>query len=151
MGSPLSPILADIVMQDLEERALSCISFRLPFYFRYVDDIALAAPSAHIPVILNTFNSLHKRLNFTIEIASNNILNFLDTSIIVNNNLIEFNWYRKPTFSGRFLNFFSQHPLSHKRGAVIGLIDRVFKLSHPVYHKNNLELIINILLNNGYL
>lgn len=31
LGSPLSPVLANIVMQDLEERALSCLSLRLPF------------------------------------------------------------------------------------------------------------------------
>lgn len=37
MGSPLSPILADIVMQDLEERAISILD--LYFYVRYVDDI----------------------------------------------------------------------------------------------------------------
>lgn len=49
MGSPLSPILADIVMQNLEANAISHLPLRLPFYFRYVDDIALAAPSSLIP------------------------------------------------------------------------------------------------------
>ncbi|KYN09399.1 hypothetical protein ALC57_18504 [Trachymyrmex cornetzi] len=57
------------------------------------------------------------------------------------------NWYHKPTFSGRYLNFFSRHPLCQK---VVGLIDRVLLLSHPSYHQENFELIIKILLNNGY-
>jgi len=39
MGSPLSPILADIVMQDFEKKVISMLSARLLFYFRYVDDI----------------------------------------------------------------------------------------------------------------
>ncbi|KYN34033.1 hypothetical protein ALC56_11646 [Trachymyrmex septentrionalis] len=39
-------------------------------------------------------------------------LNFLDVTVIRNNELIEFNWYHKPTFSGRYLNFWSQHPVS---------------------------------------
>lgn len=44
MGSPLSPIIADITLQDLEEQAIVNIGFPLPFYYRYVDDILLAAP-----------------------------------------------------------------------------------------------------------
>lgn len=43
MGSPLSPIIADLVMQDLEEKALNSIGLSLPLYYRYVDDIILAA------------------------------------------------------------------------------------------------------------
>jgi len=30
-----------------------------------------------------------------------------------------FNWYRKPTFSGRFLNYHSHHPFLHKKGTII--------------------------------
>ena len=61
-----------------------------------------------------------------------------------------FDWYRKPTFSGRFLNYFSWHPLCQKIGTIIGLIDRVLLLSHPSFHKKNFDLVIKILLNNGY-
>jgi len=39
MGSPLSPILADIVMQDFEKKVISMLPARLLFYFWYVDDI----------------------------------------------------------------------------------------------------------------
>ena len=38
MGSPISPIIADIIMQDLEENCLSNYHFTIPLYFRYVDD-----------------------------------------------------------------------------------------------------------------
>lgn len=40
MGSPLSPILADLVLQDIEILALKEIGIILPFYFRYMDDIS---------------------------------------------------------------------------------------------------------------
>jgi len=61
MGSPLSPILADIVLQDIEEAALGRISAELPFYIRYVDDILLAAPDDNLlDVILEIFNSSRK-------------------------------------------------------------------------------------------
>jgi len=38
MSFTLSPIIADIVLQDLEEEALNIIGLNLPFYYRYVDD-----------------------------------------------------------------------------------------------------------------
>src|SRR5436190_15508000 len=69
MGSPLSPILADLTLCDLEEKAKIRIPCHLPLYFRYVDDIFLAAPPALFDVILDTFNSLHPRMKFTIERA----------------------------------------------------------------------------------
>ncbi|XP_018368045.1 PREDICTED: uncharacterized protein LOC108764350 [Trachymyrmex cornetzi] len=69
MGSPLSPIIADLVMQDLESRVLSTIKFPLLFYYRYVDDIVLCVPTSEVEDILNRFNSFHPRLQFTIEVG----------------------------------------------------------------------------------
>lgn len=128
----------------------AALSVDLPFYFRYVDDVVLAAPPSMLNIILHTFNSFHTRLQFTIEEGVDDRLNFLDITIILNNGLIEFNWFHKPTFSGRYLHFESRHPLCQKRGIIISLTDKVFRLSHPKFHKENFELIINILLNNGY-
>lgn len=71
MGSPLSLILANLVLQELEDRAIASLLVP-PFYYRYVDDIIMAAPSLHIRHILKVFNSFHKRLQFTIEFSTNN-------------------------------------------------------------------------------
>ena len=38
LGSPISPSLADLVMQDLETDIFKRIEFDIPVYFRYVDD-----------------------------------------------------------------------------------------------------------------
>ena len=59
-------------------------------------------------------------------------------------------WYRKPTFSGRFLNFNSNHPISQKKGTIFSLVDRAFLLSDFMFHTKNLTFIINILLDNDY-
>lgn len=48
MGSPLSPIIADITMQELEIKALNSLLFNIPLYFRYVHDIAMAIPDDKI-------------------------------------------------------------------------------------------------------
>ncbi|XP_071635732.1 uncharacterized protein [Temnothorax longispinosus] len=150
MGSPLSPMAADIVLQDLETIALATLKYIPPFYKRYIDDITLAAPLAFLQHTLDVFNSFHPRLKFTIEIGENDTLNFLEITMILNNNRLTFDWFHKPTFFGRYLNFFSQHPACQKRGTAIGLIDRAFLLSHPSLHAKNLRLVIEILLNNCY-
>lgn len=56
MGSPLSPVIADITMQDFDDRALNMLGIHIPIYFRYVDDIVMAAPSTMVEHIKKTFN-----------------------------------------------------------------------------------------------
>ena len=43
--SPLSSIIADLILQDLEKKALNTLAFHIPFYVQYVDDIAMGAPA----------------------------------------------------------------------------------------------------------
>jgi len=151
MGSPLSPVVADLILQKLEASIFNDLTYKPIFYHRYVDDIALSVPTNQLNDLLSKFNSFHRRLNFTMEMeCGGDRLNFLDLTIIKRDNTLIFDWFRKPTFSGRFLNYFSHHPFTHKRGTMYSLIDRVFRLSHPSFHKNNFDLIIKILLDNGY-
>lgn len=130
MGSPLSPIIADIVLQDLEKKALKAINVELSFYFRYVNDIIMSAPVDKINDILDVFNGFHKRLQFTIELEDNRELSFLDLSLRVVDNLIIIDWFHKKTFSGRYLSFFLHHPLCQKIGTIYSLTDRAILLSH---------------------
>ncbi|XP_018306455.1 uncharacterized protein [Mycetomoellerius zeteki] len=150
MSSPLSPVLADIVLQDLETFTFFNRLTKEPsFYIRYVDDIALAINKTHINELCLTFNNYHPRLKFTLEEGGDK-LNFLDLTLIKKNDSIYHDWYQKPTSSGRYLNFCLQHPLCQKIGVIVSLTDRVLLLSHPSFHRKNLDKIIRILLNNGY-
>ena len=76
MCSPISPSLADFVMQDLKTDIFKRIEFDIPVYFSYVDDTFLLIPKDKIHYILTMFNSYHKRLQFTYELENNNCLNF---------------------------------------------------------------------------
>lgn len=76
--------------------------------------------------------------------------NFLDVSSIKQNNIIIYDWYQKPTSSGRYLNYHSRHPLIHKEGIILRLTDRVLLLSYSTFYQKNFEKIIEILLHNGY-
>jgi len=108
---------------------------------QYVNDILLNAPRDKSKNVLDAFNSIHPKLQFTIEIGGKN-LNFLDVMIINNNNILEFDVYQKPTFSGKVLSYLSKHPISQKRSVIISMVDRAFLLSHPKYHIKNLNFII---------
>jgi len=134
MGSPLSPIIADLFLQKLENDVLNSLQIKPIFYLRFVDDIAHSTPHASLNDLQLKFNSYHPRLKFTLEIGGNS-LNFLHLTMIKKECHLTFDWFHKPTFSGRFLNYFSQHPFTHKKGTIISLIDRVITLSHPEFHK----------------
>jgi len=127
MGSPLSPIIADLVMRDLEERALETLGFPLLFYIRYVDNIVMTVSSTSLKEVVNTFNSFHPRLQFALETRDEK-LNFLDVNIIKNNNFIEFN-INKPSFFWKISEFSVSTPSLSKRGTVMRMVVRAFFLS----------------------
>lgn len=62
MGSPLSPILADIVLQNIEENALKYLDFHIPLYYRYVDDILLSLLTKltiHLKSLIHIINAFN--------------------------------------------------------------------------------------------
>jgi len=79
------------------------------------------------------------------------MLNFLNTSVIrEDDGTIITNWFRKPTFSGRYINFYSNHPYQYKLNTVTNLVDHAILLFDERFHATNLEIVKSILLNNGY-
>lgn len=62
MGSSISPILADIVMQDLKENVIKNFNFEIVSYKRYVDDTFLCVPRNKILVVVAAFNFFHNKL-----------------------------------------------------------------------------------------
>jgi len=151
MGSPLSPILADLVMDDLETFCISRLDFSVQVFYRYVDDIFVIIPKTKLDPVLKSFNGYHPRLKFTCEIENNNMLNFLNTTVIrTDNGKLLTNWYRKPTFSGRYINFHSSHPFIHKLNTIKNLVDHAVLLSDEQFHRTNLSIVQTILENNSY-
>ncbi|XP_068989277.1 uncharacterized protein [Neodiprion pinetum] len=150
MGSPLSPILSDLVLDDLEQYCLNKLDFKPSFFFRYVDDIITDVPSGKVAEMLSVFNSFHPRLQFTSELESNHRISFLDVLIINDNQLIKTDWFHKVTWSQRYLNYHSHHPRSYKIGTINCLLDRAIRLSSMEYHKKNLSLIQQVLSKNDY-
>ena len=147
MGSPLSPILTDLIIQNLERNIFNTLATYISIYYRYVDDIVIAALNDHINAILYTFNSYHERIKFTVDYGENRGNHFLDVKLLIEDWRVIFANYKKSTNSGRYLNFFSNHPVEHKRGVIIALLDRILFLSHPKFNENNIIALIIKLYN----
>jgi hypothetical protein len=71
MGAPSSGLIAEIFLQHMEHSHLPHLTYKhkIVNYCRYVDDILLIMDSNHSNKqdILDDFNSLHPRLQFTAE------------------------------------------------------------------------------------
>ena len=63
---------------------------------------------------------------------------------------LTFNWYKKLTFSGKFLNYFSNNPIFQKKDIIFSSVDKALLLSDFECYQKNLILIINILIKNNY-
>jgi hypothetical protein len=89
-------------------------------YFRYVDDILLIYNKNIIDIdeILTLFNSLSPSLKFSLEVEKNNRLNYLDLTLIKNQNGISHDIYRKPTTTDTIIPMDSCHPLEQKMAAI---------------------------------
>ena len=111
MGSPLSPIVANLFMEHIEEKAITSSPFKPHLWTRYVDDTLVICP--HGPVLLQRF---HKHLNqqcpsvqFTMETEDDGKMPFLDVLITRNRNQLSTSVYRKPTHTNRYLPSHSHH------------------------------------------
>ena len=138
MGSPVSPIVANLYMESLLSPLPSAP--RPPaVWFRYVDD---------------TFVLTHEDdIQFTTEPETQSKLPFLDLCVtVLDDASTKITIFKKPTHTDQYLNFNSHHPLIHKRSVVRTLTtraqlyvttaeDRIAKISHVrnALRANNLQ------------
>ncbi|XP_062710541.1 uncharacterized protein LOC134288748 [Aedes albopictus] len=152
MGSPLSPVIANVVMEKLEQESISNLETKqihMKVYRRYVDDCLCVARREHIETIVDTFNSFHERLQFTVEYEKDGKIKFLDMMLEREADKITTAWLPKQT-DGRYLDFNSKSPFQHKENTAIALIDRAIKLSCGFSPQEALDQATRILRKNNY-
>lgn len=155
MGSPLSPILSDIYMDNFEENILKTqlSNKHILFWFRYVDDILVGfkGTDRQIDSFLQFLNSENPRIQFTLEIEENRSINFLDLNITHSNTGLTFKVYRKPTFSDATIPADSCSPWPHKLAAYQSMIHRALHIPMSQQNRNEeLDIIRTIAKNNGF-
>jgi len=81
MGSPIAPLLADVIMNYVVDQALTKIDVQnKPIILCcYVDDIFVAFNDmSALDIFFNTLNSVHNNITFTKELECGDSLAFLD-------------------------------------------------------------------------
>ena len=132
MGSPLGPTFANIFMCYLEKKILDQCpsSFKPVFYRRYVDDtFVLFKEKHHAQMFLDFINSFHRNIKFTMDFELDDHLSFLDVSVSRKDNQFFTGVFRKKTFTGMGLNFFSHCSFAFKLNSCKTLLFRAFSLS----------------------
>ena len=114
MGSPVSVVVVEIVMQNIEERALAAYKRTPPLWLRYVDDTFTAVHKDEIDVFHEHLNGQNADIPFTKEIEKNGKIPFLVCLVTRANNELRTTIYRKPTHIDRLLDQSSYNPTSHK-------------------------------------
>ena len=150
MGSPASPVIADIVMEKLLDSSIQRMYTKPKILTKYVDDIFAVMKKDEIKDNLDILNSFNSQIQFTMELESNNQLPYLDSLVIREGTHLKLDWYQKPTASGRLINFTSRHPRRTIINTASNFINRVLDISHPDYHNKNINIIKNILRKNDF-
>ncbi|XP_041430610.1 LOW QUALITY PROTEIN: uncharacterized protein LOC121397622 [Xenopus laevis] len=120
IGSPVSPIVANLYMEEVERRALLTFQGTTPtHWFRYVDDTWVTIRSNEVAAFTEHINSVDNNIKFTREDVHENKLAFLDCLICIQEGgNLKTEVYRKPTHTDQYLLFDSHHPLEHKLGVI---------------------------------
>ena len=152
MGSPVSPIVANLYMEDFEQRALATAPHPPSVWLRYVDDTFVEIVEYYAEEFFAHINSIDTNIQFTKESDTEGRLPFLDICTHVKDDgSVKTTVYRKPTHTDQYLNFQSNHHLSHKRSVVRTLLHRAdLVVSEEVDRRAEKHHVRATLADNGY-
>jgi hypothetical protein len=81
-------------------------------------------------VTLDEFNLIDPNIQYTVETQNDGKLNYLDITIINNNNTFTFDIYRKHTTTDTIIPNYSCHPTEHKAAAIRYMENR--RITYPI-------------------
>ena len=154
MGLPLGPTFANVFLCFHETNWIKdCPDlFRPIMYKRYVDDtFMLFSDPDHPKMFLDYLNSKHPNIKFTMDLENDGKLSFLDLTVERSNGSFVTSVYRKPTFTGLGLSYFSNCSFRFKINSITTLISRAYKLSSSyVKLHSEFKFLRNFFSENGF-
>ena len=126
MGSPLSPIIANIYMEHFETRALETAPHPPSLWKRFVDDTFVILETTHKEEFFQHINGIEKKIQFTAEnTRADGSLPFLDTLVTAKEDgSLSTSIYRKPTHTNQYLQWDSHHSIANKYSVINSLLHR---------------------------
>ncbi|UYV77908.1 hypothetical protein LAZ67_15002791 [Cordylochernes scorpioides] len=151
MGSPLSSIVAEVVMGSLDQWINQTHSSDIHYWRRYVDDIFCILKPNKLQPILNTLHSFHADIKFTYETETNLVLPFLDIHIIRTPHRLHTAVYHKKNIPPLYTHFSSNSPIAYKINTVRTLTKRIHThCSLPIFKAIEKNRITTLLTTAGY-
>ena len=156
MCSPVSAVIAELVMQEIESKALETSPVNVRWWRRYVDDSNSCLKKCDVQTFHDHLNSVNEHIQFTIERATvsdkGESIAFLDTSItVLKSGQVEVAVHRKATHTEKYLAFDSHHPGQSKAAVVKTLLDRAEAIpSNAKKRKSEKKNVLKDLMINGY-
>ncbi|XP_020618403.1 uncharacterized protein LOC110056291 [Orbicella faveolata] len=139
MGSPVSPVVANLCMEIIEEAAITASSTRPKIWKRYIDDSFVTIKKHSVASFHDTLNSIDPKIPF------------LDTLVSRNNGVITIDVYRKSTHTDQYLDFYSHHEMKHKLSTATTLLNCASNLpSTPEGKAKELIHVTDALKSNSY-
>ncbi|XP_043922245.1 uncharacterized protein LOC122797790 [Protopterus annectens] len=124
MGSPCRSSFANLVMSYWEKNFIfnnMALKDKIIFYARFIDDILIIFQGNENQAtdMINFFNMSTSFLRFT-HTYNEEFIAYLDVRLSKNmlNDSYEVKIFRKSTYSNKFLDFSSQHPIHQKKSVV---------------------------------
>ena len=151
MVSPVFVVVAEIVMQNIEEQALATYTRTVPLWLHYVDDPFTAIRKDGIDDFHEHLSRQNADIQFTKEIEENGKIPFRDCLVTRDNNKLKTTIYRKPTHTNQLLDKSSYNPTSNKV-TTIGTLTRRAQLvcDSPDSLQDETDYLNNVFSKNNY-
>ena len=153
MGSPLSPVVANLFMEDFESKALASSRLLPKLWKRFVDDTGVVW--SHGPDELDRFfchlNNQSASIKFTMEKEENGCLPFLDVLISKKaDGSFSHQVFRKKTHTEQYLHASSHHFPAQKLGVLSTLATRAVRISDKESLETEKAHLLDVFEKNGY-
>ena len=113
MGSPVSPVVADIFIDELDKKALEELHAPPKIWHRFVDNVISVILSSDEAWLLDHLNEQHPRITFTIERENERKMPFMDVLFKRGEDRRWTEPCTKSQHTGQYLSFDSHHPTSN--------------------------------------
>ncbi|VDL95182.1 unnamed protein product [Schistocephalus solidus] len=132
MGSPISGLLAELVLQRLEEAVVQ--NLRPKILLHYVDDTFVVINNCEVERQHEILRGVFYAIKFTSEGLTGDIPPFLDVTVQrLSDGKLTTSVHRKEANADIILNHGSNHPAAHKRSCFRWFFHRAFPYCNSEY------------------